>query len=191
MSALSLATLGVLPTGYATSVATLGLFSTELPVEVPVEEGNGTARPFRRIAVVPEVVAEMKALAEVLLPTVVVPSGEGIRPVYERAEPAPATQFTGYRPAQDNVVELTRKITLPLPQFDQAVTGEVAAPLVGVAVSPAQATMTASGDPAQATTGATAPQLSGATYAYRTVLLPETVRNPTDEMLAVLLTAFK
>lgn len=148
--------------------------------------GGATAAPFKRYAVTPEVMAEIKADWQTFFPTVVVPAEPALRPTYQKIPSAAPERYDGYVSGPDNVVELTRKVAIALPQFNQIVFGETETPILGVSLEATAAQQRVMGETDLPSASAVAATVGAPAMAYRTVLLPDTINNPSDEELVAI-----
>lgn len=163
----------------------MGFSGAAAPVVVE-RTGGSVAKPFRRAAVTPLVHASVAATGASKYPAVVVPADPALKPAPRDVTPAPADRFAGHYVRADNVIELVRPVTLALPQFELAAVHALAAPEVGAELMSSPAAVASVGEVAPPAAASAVRLQHAASVAFRTVLPPVTVRNPTDEELVAI-----
>ena len=142
---------------------------------------GGTVRPFKRVAVTPEVLAEIYAKWDIIPPAIVIPSDPALRPIYPEPIVVQPDRFAG-----TNVTELTKGVVLALPQFSLLTSSETLPPLTGATVDEVSAHINASSSLVDPMAGSETAPVNAASMAFRTGMIPTTIRNPTDEELVAI-----
>ena len=142
---------------------------------------GGTVRPFKRVAVTPEVLAEIYAKWDIIPPAIVIPSDPALRPIYPEPIVVQPDRFAG-----TNITEVNRKVVLALPQFNMETSGEVFDPTTGVSLETVGGHIKLVGSAVDPEAAAAPVPVAAQTMAYRTILLPTTIQNPTDEELVAI-----